>query len=207
MDNAMKLFFEDGKLKIKVAEEDTAQRRQFFYDIFHVFRDWSKTESYVMDVTLERQYKYVIAAAKRNGVEITQDVEDYYLYELKKDKEQAQRKAQEEQRKRDILQADKRQKDGCGWCENLEYIKGHIEEIDGKRRYVPGRHYCKYAVSPCRYRADDIEYEFECYKQSKAFNEPKAFIASPHPCAGCMYLEKAEKAWEEINKEMGKENV
>ena len=207
MDNAMKLFFEDGKLKIKVAEEDTAQRRQFFYDIFHIFRDWSKTERYVMDVTLEGQYKYVIAAAKRNKIEIAQDVADFYTYQLQLEEEERQRKARDESRSAAIKTADAKQTNGCGWCEYLEYVNAHMRVVDGKKEYVSGRHYCIYAKRPARYRQEDIEYEFECMKEAKAFNEPMAFIAKAYPCAGCMYLEKAAKAWEEINKEWDKGNV
>lgn len=197
----MRVFFEDGALKIKLPEETTERRRRFLYDIYHVMRDWDKTQSYTLVVQLESQYKYVIASAKRNGVELTQEVEDYFVYKIQKDKEDAERRVRESARKAVIERAESKQKNGCGFCEYLEYIQGHIEEVDGRKRYIHGRHYCKHAISPCRYRAEDVEYEFECYKESKAFHEPKAFIAPPYPCAGCIWLEQAQKAWEEINKE------
>lgn len=187
----MKLYFEDGKLKFYMGEEATDERRQFLHDIYHIFRDWDN-DPYTQIVQVESQYKYMIKEAKRHGVEITQDVEDYYQYTLQKEEEERQRKAKMEAQKKAIEKGDFKQKNGCGWCEYLEYVPG-------------ASHVCSYAKRACRYRQFDLDYEFEIRKEVKAFGAPivddKVFIAPPYPCAGCKFLEEAVKAWEEINKE------
>ena len=207
----IKIYFEDGQLKIKLPKEKTEESRKFLYDAFHIFL-CSEGEN-VMLVQVESQWKYLIALAKhrthRDVAEITQDVEDYYQYQERLDREKAERKRIEEQRKEAIDRANNRQHNGCQSCIHLEYVNAHWEEVNGEKVWVGGRHFCKYAMESCRYRAFDIEYEFEYYKANRYYNptpgyNPPPFVAEPFPCAGCEYLEKANKAWEEINKE--KEN-
>lgn len=205
----MRVYFENGQLKIKLPEEQTEQSRKFLYDTYYIFKQFT-AEKGVMEVQVESQWKQLIAAAKRKGIDITQEVEDYYQYRLRLDQEEAQRKAVEEDRKKAIQSANVRQQSGCGMCIHLEYAPAHWEEVDGKKVWVAGRHYCKHAMEVCRYRASDVEYEFEYYKANRYYNPPQgynppAFVAQPFPCAGCEYLEKANKAWEDINKEKEKD--
>ena len=205
----LKVYFENGELKLQIPEEATEQRRKFLYDTYHIFKEFT-ADKCVMKVQVESQWKHFIAAAKRHEIYITQEVEDYYQYQLRLDEERAERKRIEEQRERAIKSANTRQSHGCSMCEHLEYVNAHWQEVNGEKVWVAGRHYCKYAMDSCRYRASDVEYEFEYYKAHRFYNpppgyNPPAFVAQPFPCAGCEYLEKANKAWEEINKE--KENV
>lgn len=205
----MKVYFENGKLKLQIPEEATDKRRKFLYDTYYIFKEFTE-EKGVMEVQVESQWKHFIAAAKRHDLYITQEVEDYYQFQLQKEREEAERKRIEEQRKRDITAADTKQGHGCGMCIHLEYAPAHWEEVDGKKVWVAGRHYCKYAMDVCRYRALDVEYEFEYFKANRYYNppigyNPPAFVAKPFPCAGCEYLEKANKAWTEINKEEEKD--
>lgn len=203
------IYFENGQLKVRIPEEHSTGRHFFLHDTYHIFKDWTEEKNVLM-VPVESQWKYLIAIAKHRGyrdvVEITQDVEDYYQYQVQREKEAEQKKKIDEERKRIIESAGHRQKNGCGSCMNLEYVNAHWEEVNGERVWVGGRHYCKYALEACRYRAFDTEYEFEYYKANKYYNPPPGynpppFVAEPFPCAGCEFLEKANKAWEEINKE------
>lgn len=210
--SGMKLFFEDGKLKLYIGEEATEQRRKFLHDIYYIFRGWDNGSSYTQIVLFESQYKYVIREAKRNGVEITQEVEDVYQHSLRVEEEERKRRAKIEEQKRIIETANAHQKNGCGMCDYLEYTPAHIEMVDGERKYVGGRHTCTYAERVCRYRSEDIEYEFEISKEVRSFGAPidescKDYVARPFPCVGCKYLADARKAWEEINKERDKTNV
>lgn len=208
----MKVYFESGQLKLHIGEEQTEQRRKFLYDIYYIFREWEKGNPYTQVVQVESQYKYIIKEAKRHGVEITQEVEDWYQYRLQIEAAERERKEKEEARKRAIENADFRQKNGCGLCEHLEYVPAHVESVNGEKKYIGGQHTCSYAERACRYRSCDIEYEFEIAKEVKAFGMPisesgRDYVAPPYPCAGCKYLEEARKAWEEINKERDKTNV
>jgi hypothetical protein len=202
----MKLYFEDGKLKLYIGEEATEQRRKFLHDTYYIFRDWDKEHHYTQVVQLESQYKYMIKEAKRHGVEVTQEVEDVYQYLLRVEEEERLRKQKTETQKRAIETANAYQRKGCGLCTHLEYTPAHIEVVDGVKKYIGGRHTCSYAKRMCRYRSEDIEYEFEISKEVNAFGAPidescRDYIARPFPCAGCKYLEYAREAWEEINKE------
>jgi hypothetical protein len=208
----MKLYFEEGKLKLYIGEEATEQRRKFLHDTYYIFRDWDKDNPYTQIVQVEGQYKYIIKEAKRHGVDITQDVEDYYQYLLQKEEEDRKRKARMEAQQRAIEKGDFKQTNGCGWCEYLEYTPAHIEFSVGERKYISGQHTCSYAKRACRYRSADIEYQFEISKEIKAFGAPidescRDYVAKPYPCAGCKYLEESRKAWEEINKERETQNV
>jgi hypothetical protein len=202
----MKLFFDDGKLKLFIGEEATEQRRALLHDTYYIFRDWDQGNRYTQVVQVEGQYKYMIKEAKRHGVEITQEVEDFYQYTLRKEDEERERQRKMEAQQRVIENANVRQSRGCGLCEYLEYTPAHIEVVDGVKKYVSGQHTCSYAKRVCRYRSEDIEYEFEISKEVRAFGAPidescKDYIARPFPCAGCKYMAEARKAWEEINKE------
>jgi hypothetical protein len=110
-----------------------------------------------------------------------------------------------EAQKKAIEKGDFKQKNGCGWCEYLEYTPIRVEYVDGKKVVLGGHHTCSYAKRACRYRSFDEDYAFEVYKEVKAFGAPivddKVFVAPPYPCAGCIFLEESAKAWEEINKE------
>lgn len=201
----MKLYFEEGKLKLYIGEE-CEQRRKFLYDVYYIFREWEKGKLNTQIVQVEGQYKYIIKEAKRHNVEITQDVEDYYQYCLEQEAFEFERKRKADEWKRVIEQGDFKQRNGCGFCEYLEYVPAHVEYENGERKYIPGRHTCGYAKRACRYRSCDVEYEFEMYKEIKAFGTPidptlRNWVASPYPCAGCKYLEESTNAWEAINKE------
>ena len=205
----VKIYFEDGQLRIRVPEEKTEERRRFFYDIFPIDKEWV-TKDRVMYIVNESSWALVIRIAKQERhkafIELSQDVEDYYLYQLQLARERAEREAVEEKRREDIKRGDSVQKNGCGWCMHLAYENAHWQEVNGEKVWVHGTHYCKYAMDVCRYKADEIEYEFECNKDHRYYNpppgyNPPAFVAKPYPCAWCEYLEKANKAWEEINKE------
>lgn len=205
----VKIYFEDGQLRIRVPEEGTKERRDFFHDIFPIHREWCEVDR-VQYVVNECSWLSLIKMAKyerhKAFVELSQDVEDYYLYQLQLARERAEREALEEKRREDIKRGDSVQKNGCGWCPHLAYENAHWQEVNGEKVWVHGTHYCKYAMDVCRYKADEIEYEFEYYKANRYYNpppgyNPPAFVAKPYPCAGCEYLEKANKAWEEINKE------
>lgn len=201
----IKLFFHDGELKFILPEGNNDKKRDFLYSIHYIFtKDEKVNGTYV--VPLESRWKNVIAVAKRYGADITQEVEDYYQYKVRLDQEEADRNRIEEERKSAIEGANTRQRTGCGMCEYLEYANAHWEEVNGEKVWVGGKHYCKYAMEVCRYKASDVEYEFEYYKANRYYNpppgyNPPAFVAQPYPCAGCEYLEKSNKAWEEINKE------
>lgn len=202
----MKLYFEDGKLKLYIGEEATEQRRKFLHDTYYIFRDWDKGNRYTQVVQLESQYKYMIKEAKRHGVEVDQEVDGIYQYILRTEEEERERQRKMEAQQRVIASANTRQSQGCGLCEYLEYTPAHIEIVDGEKKYVGGRHTCSYAKRVCRYRSEDIEYEFEISKEVHAFGAPidgscRDYIARPFPCVGCKYLADARKAWEEINKE------
>ena len=209
----IKIYFEDGQMKIRIPDESSLGRYKFLHEIYPVHREWTN-EKNVMYVVNESSWKYVIQVAKyasnRDTVEITQDVEDYHQYLVRVEKERAERQYRLEALKNDIEKANSKQRLGCGWCEHLEYANAHWQEVNGERVWVSGRHYCKYANSVCHYKAFDVEREFYERREAKYYNpppgyNPPAFIAPPYPCAGCMYLEKAEKALEEINKEKEKD--
>ena len=205
----MKVYFENGELKVLLPELRTEQSHKFLHDAYYVFMDWAE-EKRVLVVQVESQWKQLIAIAKRNSVELTQEVEDYYQYQVRIDAERAERKRVEEQRKQAIARGDGKQSGGCGFCEHLEYVNAHTEMVNGERVYVAGTHHCSYAMRVCRYKADELEYQFEIRKEMRNYvptigYNPPAFVAKPYPCAGCKYLEASDKAWAEINKE--KENV
>ena len=207
----VKIYFEDGQLRIRVPEEESVDRQKFFNAIFPIEREWIGKGTYVQYVVKESQWALVIRIAKGNShchfVEIAQEVEDYYQYYLQRKREQLEREAVKEQRKREIESANLKQQNGCGLCPHLEYVNAHWQDNGyGEKQYVNGQHFCAYAQEKCRYRWDDVEYAFEMYKEVKAFGAPidpmvKSWVAPPYPCPGCAYLEKANKAWEEINKE------
>lgn len=202
----MKLFFEDGKLKLFIGEEATEQRRKFLHDTYYIFRIWDEKQPYTQVVQVESQYKYLIQEAKRHGIEIDQEVEDVYQYLIRKEEEERERVKKMEDQRKAIESAETVQERGCRWCNHLEYTPAHIEWVDGEKVYVGGRHTCSYAKRMCRYRSQDIEYEFEIRKEVRAFGKPiddscRDYVARPFPCVGCKYLEAARKAWEEINKE------
>ena len=206
----VKIYFESGQLRIRVPEEESNERQKFFYALFPIERDWVEEEKYVQYVVNESSWKLVIRIAKmeshRNFVELSQEVDDYYQYQLQADRERAERELINEQRKKAIEIADNRQHYGCGVCPHLEYVNAHWQETNGEKVWICGTHYCKYAMEKCRYNPFDVEYAFEYYKESRYYNpppgyNPPAFVAKPYPCAGCEYLERANRAWEEINKE------
>lgn len=207
----VKIYFEEGQLRIRVPKEDTLDREKFFSDIYPTERYWIGEGTYIQYVAKESQWPLVIRMAKYKGhshfVEITKEVEDYYQYHLQRKREQEERKSINEQRKRDISVADAHLKNGCSLCPHLEFIGPHWQDsVNGEKQFVTGQHFCSYAQKLCRYRWDDVEYAFEIAKEVKAFGAPidpaiKYWQSPPYPCAGCMYLEKAAKAWEEINKE------
>lgn len=205
----IKIYFEDGQLRIRVPEEDTNQRDAFFHDIFYVARDWSD-EKWVLCVLNEYHWMTVITVAKyerhKGFVELSQDCEDYYLYQKQLREERERRELFLEGLKNDIKVANTRQSHGCGWCEHLTYAPAHWKEENGKKEWVSGTHYCNYAMRPCRYKDEEVEYEFYEKRAMRWYNpppgaNPPAFVARAYPCVGCMYLERANKAWEEINKE------
>ena len=209
----IKIYFDNGQLKVRIPECDSIPRHDFLYDTYHIFKEWTDEQG-VMLVQVESQWKHLIAYAKRWNhapyFELTQDVEDYYAYQVETDDKKAERKRIEEERKQAIESANNRQRRGCGMCIHLEYANAHWEEVDGVKVWVGGKHYCKYAMEVCRYKSEDVEYEFEYYKANRYYNpppgyNPPAFVAQPFPCAGCEYLEKANKAWEDINKEKEKD--
>lgn len=201
----IKLFFHDGKLKFTLPEGNNDKKRDFLYGIHYIFAKDEKVDgAYV--VPLENQWKNVIAVAKRYGAKIPQEVEDYYQYQIRLDAERAERKRVEEERRQAIARGEGKQSGGCGFCEHLEYVNAHTEMVNGERVYVAGTHHCNYAMRVCRYKADELEYQFEIRKEMRNYvptigYKPPAFVAKPYPCAGCKYLEASNKAWEEINKE------
>lgn len=208
----IKIYFEDGQLRIRVPEEDTYERDKFFSDVFPIHREWTD-EKMVQHVVNEESWMTLINIAKyerhREFVDMSQDVEDYYLYQMKCREEAKKRKELEEKRREAIEYADFRQSHGCGWCEHLTYEPAHWQDDNGKKEWVSGTHYCKYAMRPCRYKDEEVEYELYSRRAMRWYNPPQganppAFVARAYPCVGCMYLERANKAWEEINKE--KEN-
>ena len=209
----IKIYFEDGLMKIRIPEEDTIERRRFLRGLGACGRDWTE-EKNVLYVLEECSWGFVAKAAhwpeNINNVECSQEVEDFHQEQLRIARERVERERRIEDLKRTISWANTRQTNGCGFCEHLEYVPAHWEDLgNGEKQYVAGRHFCNYAVSPCRYRWDDIEYAFEVHKEVQAFGTPlykvpKPWVAPPYPCAGCEHLEKAEKAWEELEKE--KEN-
>ena len=210
----IKIYFEDGQMKIRVPDETSLGRYKFLHECSLIPKDWTE-EKNVLYVYSDTWWLETIQIAKydsnKDSVEIAQDVENYYQRRVKEIREKKERQYRLENLKTDIERADTKQKYGCGCCEYLEYVKAHWEDAgDGEWRFVSGKHLCHYVNNACRYRWSDIEYEFEIYKEVKAFGAPidptvKAWIAPPYPCAGCMYIEKAEKAWEEINKEKEKD--
>lgn len=210
----IKIYFEDGKMKIRIPEENSIERKIFLWSLGACGRDWTE-EKNVLYVLEECSWRSVANAAhwpeNIKNVECSQEVEDFYQEQCRIAREKAERARRLEDLKRTISWANTKQTNGCGGCEHLTYVKAHWEDLgNGEKKYVAGRHFCNYAVSPCRYRWDDIEYAFEVHKEVQAFGVPlykvpKPWVAPPYPCAGCEHLEKAEKAWEELEEE--KKNV
>jgi hypothetical protein len=116
-------------------------------------------------------------------------------------KEATEKAKRVEECKRIITQAENKANNGCGWCEHLEYVMRHTEERNGEQVIIPGKHFCKYVGKACRYRAFDVEYEFESRKEARALGEKQEFYAPPYPIAGCAYMQDVERAWEILNKE------
>lgn len=79
---------------------------------------------------------------------------------------------------------------GCWLCEHKKLVKGE--------------YFCEYAMRPCRKKADEVEMEFEAWKEAKALNIPQEFYATPYPTIGCEYIIKARKAEEELQEMINK---
>lgn len=183
----MKLFFEDGVLKASVGESDTPQRQMYLHSTYHCTSSWEKGKTFQLFYPFEIDYMAVISAAKKYKLDIAQDVEDFYNYRMQQAEARQEAKRKREEYKRIIQMADAKNRSGCGMCVHLSYNSK--------------RHYCEYAKSAPRYRSDEQEYAFECWKEARVLGTAPAFVATPYPCAGCVYMEEASRAWMEINKE------
>lgn len=188
----MRLFFEDGELKILVDEENTYERKKFLYNTYGYFKRWDKNQKNVLIVELAKHWIYHVQEAiflqeRGRQFEIDPDVEQWY-----KKEEEENRKAyeleQEKKRREEILKrAESVKQNGCGLCQHLR-MEGY-------------RHLCTYAAKYCLYKPYELEYEFECRKEAKALNKPVEWFATPYPCNGCEKLKQALEVHEIINLE------
>lgn len=182
----MKLYIEEGKLKILLDEENTPERHGFLHDTFSFFKRWD-TKKNVMVVEFKSHWKYIIKYAKKYKFEIAQDVERYYHETMEEERRKEEREAELRRRDEILKAAESRKKNGCSFCQHLKY-EGHL-------------HLCTYAARYCLYKPYELEYEFECRKEAKALNKPVEWFATPYPCNGCEYLKKALEVLEIINLE------
>ena len=81
-------------------------------------------------------------------------------------------------------------RNGCGWCEHL--------------KFEHGSHYCKHTCKKCRFKADEVEMEFDSWKEAKALGTKQSFYARPFPMPGCAVIEEGHEAFlklQEMNEE------
>lgn len=92
--------------------------------------------------------------------------------------------------KKQVEYAQQRMKEGCGWCSEKYYDREQRCQM------------CKYACKAVRYRGEDIEWQFECWKEAKALKIEQEYFAPAYPVVGCKYLVEGQRALETL-REMG----
>lgn len=71
-------------------------------------------------------------------------------------------------------------RNGCGWCEHLKFDRGYM---------------CKHTCKKCRFKADEVEMEFDSWKEAKALGMKQNFYARPFPMPGCAVIEEGHAAF------------
>lgn len=139
----------------------------------------------------ERAISKVFKYADRRHIEIEDEVYDVSAIVSKEAQKEREKEAEErakklriEELKKTVERAYDRLKYGCGWCTEIKYEFGD--------------HRCVYAGRMCRKNREEVEHEFYAKRESKITGLEPAYFANPYPCAGCKYIEAAQKAREEL---------
>lgn len=212
----MKLYFEDGKLKIDVGEKETIEQYNLINDMWHIQKLCDGDSTTIAVIEFESQYLLAVDVAVKHGIEITQDVLDYYTYK-KNCKEEEKRKklhisSLEGDRNAALSKVETYKSRGCWLCPHLQYTKGHYEEINGRKRYVSARFWCEYADRSCLFSEEELEIERKNRGEYIKYAEygivgqvDGYYMATPYPCRGCRWMVEAHHILEEINKEKEKD--
>lgn len=146
----------------------------------------------------ERAINRIFELAHKRNVEVSDEVYDVYKTvslaadeERKKEEEARKAAAHIKELQETVSSAYFWLKHGCASCEHLKYERG--------------AHRCLYADRLCRKSKEEEEYEFYARRESQITGMAPAYFALPYPCAGCKYIEEAQKAQEELDQLTKKE--
>lgn len=173
----MKIERDGEKLIIKLPPQGDEKRRAFLYDTYEVlYQEWYDKNTPVFDTgcfglgATAKYCSWIEKIARRHGFEIT-DEANALFEEIAKRQEQAE----EEKLRREMKELARKKAVsllhvGCGWCESLKW--------DGNR-YI-----CEKHDMPCVTSAEEVEWLFELWKETKSFRRP-----TPFPHKNCEELE------------------
>jgi hypothetical protein len=141
------------------------------------------TQEFLANGAINYAYEYGISIDE--GVsQFVKKVMEVANEERSKTETEKLKRREREAKERLITNALSKMESGCGLCEHL--------------KLESGEHICKYANKKCRKLPDEVEYEFEVWKECRALKTQQTWYARPFPCNGCLYVEEGRKAEEEL---------
>lgn len=183
----MRVWIENGTLKVYIGKEKTFERGKLLSETWQIDKSFIRGEPYTMVVLDQADYVSFIRKANKWGAEISNEAQAYVAETERKEREAYERKKEEERQESVLKRAEILLSKGCGLCPNL----------DSKNRL------CTYANAPVRYKSAELEQEFEDWKESRATKE-RRFFATAYPCQGCKTIVEANKILQK-EKEDGKQ--
>jgi hypothetical protein len=105
-------------------------------------------------------------------------------------KAEMERKSLIDEYKRLVQSAESTMRYGCGCCQYKKFDKGYM---------------CTYTGKKCRFKADEVEAEFEAWKEAKALGTRQTFYATAYPMQGCVIIEEGHDAYlklQELNEKV-----
>ena len=187
----MRVWFENGKLKIYFGAERTEQRNKLLWALDRAgawIVDVLKGESDTATVVDVFRFEDVISTATYCGAEISQDAKEYVEERERRRRQVLSGGIRDGSDEAVLRRAETLLERGCGLCPNLDSKKG----------------LCKYANTPVKYRGEEVEREFEDWKEARATDE-RRFYAKAYPCQGCETIVEANKILKAKEKEDGKQ--
>ena len=186
----MKVTAIDGKIYLQADFRNLSQtERRFMSRCYFDGAEFGKIQNGVAPLLADgspleavvRMHKTISRHSWVDEVTIDESAQAIFDATEKAFNEECERERLIAELKAKMATAQEKMRNGCGWCEHL--------------KFEHGSYFCKHTCMKCRYKSDEVEMEFDAWKESRALGTKQNFYARPFPMRGCIVYEEGHEAF------------